>query len=115
MVGSSSETKKHYKPLILMAKDIETVSEMTSKPQDKVVILYETFKENFPKGYLFKRQCSTIKGKISKINVSFQWFYQIFSSFIHDISIQWPGVQVSLEIEIQHKSIIVFQTPWCWL
>ena len=56
MVGSSSETKKHYKPLILMAKDIETVSEMTSKPQDKVVILYETFKENFPKGYLFKRQ-----------------------------------------------------------
>ena len=55
-LGLSLGSKKHFKPLILMAKDIETVAELTNKSQDKVVIMYETFKDNFPRGSLYKRQ-----------------------------------------------------------
>ena len=55
-LGLSLGSKKHFKPLLLMTKDIETVAELTNKSQDKVVIMYETFKDNFPRGSLYKRQ-----------------------------------------------------------
>ena len=48
-------TSKKFKPFILMAKDIEEVSEITKKSPESIKQLYETFKNQFQRGVMYKR------------------------------------------------------------
>ena len=51
----SSKSRQDFKPLILLAKDVEKVSETTNKTSQEVMKLYDSFKTLFPKGSLYKR------------------------------------------------------------
>ena len=45
---------------MVMAADIETVREKTEKSAEEVIRLYDSFKEQFPKGKIFKKSESNI-------------------------------------------------------
>ena len=50
-----SGPSQNLKPLMKMAADIEIVREKTEKSAEEVIRLYDSFKEQFPKGKIFKK------------------------------------------------------------